>query len=194
MGKLILNSKGINTKTGSLIIKNAIYKNGLKAPYSSSIIVVSHPDYGLDELIVHNLTDVIGFNKDNVFFSSAGITTNIFPDYIYVTEGNTFEILWYMQQSCLIDYIKEVMKRRDDIVYIGSSAGAMIAGNDILIAKDFENNPVGRMDFASLGLFDGVIIPHCGRDEFVAYSNNNNQLLSTYANVLHVGNEDVLVI
>lgn len=83
MGKLILNSKGINTKTGSLIIKNAIYKNGLKTPCSSSIFVVSHPDYGLDELIVHNLTDVIGFNKDNVFFSSAGITTNIIPEYIY---------------------------------------------------------------------------------------------------------------
>lgn len=85
------------------------------------------------------------------------------------------------------------MKKRDDIVYIGSSAGAMIAGNDILFAKDFDNNPVGRMDFASLGLFNGVIIPHCGQGEFIAYISNNGQLLSTYANVLYVGNEDVLV-
>lgn len=193
MGKLILNSNGINTKTGALTIKNAIHMNGLRAPSRSSIFVVAYPDYGLDKLIMHNLTDIIGFNKNNVFFSSAGINTNTIPDYIYVTEGNTFEILWYMQQSCLIDYIKEVMKKRDSIVYIGSSAGAIIAGNDILIAKDFENNPVGRMDFASLGLFNGVIIPHCGQDEFAAYCSNNDQLLSMYVNVLYVGNDDVLV-
>ncbi len=31
-------------------------------------------------------------------------------EYIYVTEGNTFEVLQYMRVNVLIDYIKVLMK------------------------------------------------------------------------------------
>ena len=194
MGKLLLNSKGFNTAAGSVIIRSAICDNDLKDPCGSSIVVVSYPDYGLDDKILHNLTEILGFKAENVMFSHKGIPGSLIPDYIYVTEGNTFEILWYMQHEDLISYIKEMMNKQEDLVYIGSSAGAIIAGTDILVAKDFENNPVGRMDFSSLGLFDGAIIPHCGKDEFEIYKSNNAYILDLYGNVLRVGNEDVLVI
>lgn len=194
MGKIILNSKGINTKTGSLQIRSAIYDNQLKNPKSSSIFVVSPPDYGLDTLIQHNLIEVLGFSSENVYFSSNGIPTAGLPDYIYVTEGNAFEILWYMQESGLLSTIREIINKHNGVVYIGSSAGAIIAGIDILIAKDFDVNPVGRMDYTSLGLIDGTVIPHCGRNELELYKRNNTDLLNTYHHVYFVGNDDVLII
>lgn len=194
MGKLVLNSRGINTMTGAILIRSAITRNDLKAPDESSIFVVSYPDYGLDERIKNNLTEILRFPMENVMFSSEGIPDTIIPDYIYVTEGNTFEILRYMQQSGLISYIRETMKEREDVVYIGSSAGALIAGTDILPAKDFENNPVGRMDFSSLGLFDGAILPHLSQETFEVYRRINASFLSTYAKVMYVGDCDVLVI
>ena len=51
-------------------------------------------------------------------------------------------------------FIQQQMKRTD-CTYIGSSAGAMIAGTDIYLAEDFDENIVGLTDLKALGLFDG---------------------------------------
>lgn len=42
-------------------------------------------------------------------------------------------------------FIQQQMKRTD-CTYIGSSAGAMIAGTDIYLAEDFDENIVGLTD------------------------------------------------
>ena len=96
----------------------------------------------MDELIFRNCIDILGFKSERVRFSSEGIP-NDNPEFIYVGEGNTFEILKYMRDRGLVTYIKEVCMKREDLIYLGSSAGAMIAGSDIMLARDFDSNYVG---------------------------------------------------
>ena len=67
--------------------------------------------------------------------STGGCPENVIPDFVYVTEGNTFEVLNYMRQRQIIEFIREGFSTSSNLVYIGSSAGAMIAGTDIMLAK-----------------------------------------------------------
>lgn len=66
-------------------------------------------------------------------------------------------------------FIQQQMKRTD-CTYIGSSAGAMIAGTDIYLAEDFDENIVGLTDLKALGLFDGSVIPHYSRRDLKRYT------------------------
>ena len=190
--KLVLNSHGLNTQTGTKQIKESLEKLGHNSFTDSSIFVVSHPDYGIDDLIVNNLVNSLGFYKENIYLSAAGIP-KCTPDYIYVTEGNTYEILYYMQRYGLTDYIKEIMRSVEPPVYIGSSAGAIIAGTDIKMCSD--TNVVGFMDYSGLCLFEGTIIPHCSRVNLKTYLENTDEhLLNRYKKIYSVGDDEAITL
>lgn len=103
MGLLILNSRGINTVGGVKIIRDRLESLGLDEFKYNKIFVVSYPYYEVDEFIINNLVKIIGFEKENIYLSSNGIPEGIIPDFVYVTEGNTFEILKYMRLEGLFD-------------------------------------------------------------------------------------------
>lgn len=90
-----------------------------------SMFIVSYPPYGVDDIIVNNAVKIMEFQKENLYLSAEGVPKGIIPDYVYVTEGNTFEVLKYMRDNLFIDYIKVLMKNENS-TYIGSSAGAII--------------------------------------------------------------------
>ena len=90
-----------------------------------SMFIVSYPPYGVDDIIVNNAVKIMGFQKENLYLSAEGVPKGIIPDYVYVTEGNIFEVLKYMRDNLFIDYIKVLMKNENS-TYIGSSAGAII--------------------------------------------------------------------
>lgn len=46
-------------------------------------------------------------------------------------------ILDYIKKNNLFDYIRNSC-RSEDVIYIGASAGAMIAGQDIRLALEFD--------------------------------------------------------
>lgn len=56
-----------------------------------------------------------------------------------------------------------------------SSAGAIIAGTDIMLARDFDSNFVGMIDCTALGLFDGTIIPHYEPENLQMYIQNTEE-------------------
>ena len=115
------------------------------------------------------------------------------PDYIYVTEGNVYQVLDYMRKNGLLRFIQQQMKRTD-CTYIGSSAGAMIAGTDIYLAEDFDENIVGLTDLRALGLFDGSIIPHYSRQDLIRYINNSKQEdIRHYSELYSVDDNEALV-
>lgn len=191
MGRLILNSRGLNTKAGCSQILEKIKGNNLS---NKKMFLVSFPPYGVDELIVRNCVEILGFQRENLYLSVDGIPKDIIPDFVFVTEGNTFEILDYMRKQFLIEYVRKLVKEKDT-TYIGSSAGAMIAGNDIMLAKDFDSNFVRMIDFTALQLFDGTILPHYEPENFKIYMENiEPHLLNRYAKILSVSNEEVVVI
>ena len=79
-------------------------------------------------------------------------------------------------------FIQQQMKRTD-CTYIGSSAGAMIAGTDIYLAEDFDENIVGLTDLKALGLFD-----------LKRYIKNSNQKdIGRYSELYSVDDNEALV-
>ena len=190
MGRLLLNSRGLNTRLGCEQILNMLQGENLA---EKTMFIVSYTPYGVDDLIVSNCVEILGFKKENLYLSVNGTLKDVIPDYVFVTEGNTFEVLQYMRDCNLIDYIRDLMKN-EKTTYIGSSAGAMIAGSDIMLAGDFDSNFVGMIDFTALNLFDGTIIPHYEPEHLENYIRNTEaHILNRYPVILSVSNEDVLV-
>lgn len=191
MGKLILNSKGLNTKIGCKQILENIDDKDIS---NSSMFIISYPPYGVDDIIMNNAVEIMGFQRENLYLSANGVPKGIIPDYVYVTEGNTFEVLKYMRDNLFMDYIKNLVQS-ENRTYIGSSAGAIIAGTDIMLARDFDSNFVRMIDFTALGLFDGTIIPHYEPENLELYiQNTEKHILNRYLRILSVSNHDVVVI
>lgn len=87
-------------------------------------------------------------------------------DVIYVSGGNTFWLLGKIQESdsakVIIDFVESGK------IYIGTSAGSIIAGPDIYPTRNlvkFENAPKLE-DYSGLGLVDFMIYPHWGAKDF----------------------------
>lgn len=195
--RLLLNSKGLNTEIGSKQIKEELSVILGENLSSKTIYIVSFPEYEVDERICLNCSTFLGIKEDNIIFSEYDMPDYDFiPDLIYVTEGNTFEILNYMRKHGICEYIKDLMNKKDkDIIYIGSSAGAVIAGSDIMIARDFDSNFVGMIDFTALGLFNGTIVPHYTREELKRYiACMENHIINRYPKIYSVSNDEVLVL
>jgi dipeptidase E len=75
---------------------------------------------------------------------------------VIVGGGNTFGLLDRLHTSGLLAFLKE--RVRDGLLYIGASAGANIAGPNVLTSNDW--NVVALTDFTSLGLTEFNINPH----------------------------------
>lgn len=194
--RILLNSKGLNTKVGCKQIKEKLQELDALDLSSKTIYVVSFPEYEVDEIILDNCISEMGFKKENIRFSEWHMPDYDFaPDFLYVTEGNTFEILDYMRKLGICEYIKHLAAKRDKFVYIGSSAGAAIAGSDILLARDFDSNFVGMIDYVALGLFNGAIIPHYTKQNLKQYiCCTEKHILERYSIIYSVSNEEVLVL
>lgn len=194
MGKLFLNSMGLNTKDGAEQIRHAFEIHGMTDLEEKKIFIVSYDQYGLNDWIIKNCIEVLGFQQQNIFLSRDGIPQEKM-DYVYVTEGNVFQILNYMRENQFIDYIQKLVLGETKAHYIGSSAGAMLAGKDIYFGLDFDKNEVGIEDFLALNLFDGTIIPHYEPENLWMYkSNTEPEILKKYKYIYSVNNEEVFVI
>ncbi len=82
-------------------------------------------------------------------------------DVIYVCGGNTFSILKKMRETKIDGFIKSQVKKGS--VYVGVSAGSIIAGPNIEIAGwgiDGDSNDVGLKDLDGLNFTDIVVFPH----------------------------------
>ncbi len=192
MGKLILTARGLNSETGQKIIRKCLPKEENRE--KKTILLISIKKYGIDKILKQASME-LGFPEEYIFLASEHIDLKkIQPDYIYVTEGNVYQVLDYMRKNGLLRFIQQQMKRTD-CTYIGSSAGAMIAGNDIYLAKDFDKNIVGLTDLKALGLFDGSVIPHYSGQNLKCYIKNSNQEdIRRYSELYSVDDNEALVV
>lgn len=81
-------------------------------------------------------------------------------DAVYLAGGNTFVLLHHLRVSGLDELLPQLLD--DGMLYLGASAGAVVAGSDI--------EPLGLMDdpdeapqldsTRGLGLVDAVLLPH----------------------------------
>lgn len=109
-----------------------------------------------------NFAIMAGFIKDNIYVfdndnPSEFINTGF--DYIVVSGGNTFQLLYYVKKYCLDTFIRKQVK--NGAIYMGFSAGACIACNDIEYVKNFDdNNHITDGDFSALGLTNKYFLCH----------------------------------
>lgn len=86
-------------------------------------------------------------------------------DIIYVAGGNVFHLLLGAQKCGFSKLLREHLAAGK--IYIGQSAGSIIAGPDTLPAcRDDLLAKVGKIDdFAGFGIVDFIVLPHWGRPD-----------------------------
>lgn len=165
MKKIYLTSRGLNTIQGRKIIQSALPDEDRS---KKRILLITMAEYEINDILTAACMDM-GFSPDNVVIYDGYHHVDLRKEfhYIYISEGNTFEILCMIKRHGLVPLILDSMGK--GAVYIGSSAGAMIAGTDICLAKDFDRNFVRMTDFTALELFEGTVIPHYTKEQFERY-------------------------
>ena len=85
-------------------------------------------------------------------------------DFIYVCGGNTYSILKKMRETKMDKFIIKQVKK--GVMYVGVSAGSIIAGKNIEIAKEAGDvNSAGLKNLRGLEFTDIAVFPHF-TDEF----------------------------
>lgn len=190
MGNLILLSNGLNTEDGFKLIRKQLKKIDLA---TKKIYLFYEPYYSIEGILISRC-EKLGFKRENIILSSeAGSEKELETvDMIYIGEGNTFEILKLLQDRKLIESIRKVISK--GAAYIGASAGAMIAGKDILCADDFEENEVDLSDLSGLCLIDAAIIPHYSKKQLREYVKNMNpEIVKSYQRIYAIKDGGILV-
>jgi dipeptidase E len=85
---------------------------------------------------------------------------------LYVSGGNTFYLLKKSLESGFNKVVKEFVENGK--VYIGSSAGSIVAGPELYPATMFDDPSVlpDREKQKGFGLVDFIVFPHWGRSDF----------------------------
>ena len=172
--RLILTSKGLNQKADRKIIGKAISGDDIS---DKRILLMTLSEYYIDE-ILKNACKEIGFKESNitVFDGEKHNEYSGIYHYIYVTEGNTFDIIKMLREHNMDTYIVDMLRKTDG-TYIGASAGAMIAGVDFCLAEEFDKNRVDVDDYRGLDLFHRkvAVVPHYTKAEFERFKRNMNK-------------------
>lgn len=183
-------SDGLTTKAGRKIVFRKVNNENLN---QQKILLITLPKYGIGKALIKSCK-TIGFCDEKIVIYEAGMILKDNFDFIYVTEGNTFEILDFIQKNRLDLFIRNSCITLHTN-YIGASAGAMIAGKDVEFANDFDENTIGLSDLKSLNLFDGTIIPHFTSAQRNEYLRSTDQkLIDRYRRIYSVANGKVLVL
>jgi len=87
-------------------------------------------------------------------------------DIIHINGGNSFYLLLQARKSGFGKFVKKAVKQGK--IYIGSSAGSVIASPNIEITKKLETKAYEKelKTFEGFGLVDFITLPHWGSDIF----------------------------
>lgn len=190
--RLFLLSTALDGPLGTQFLKKHIPE---KEVSGKKILVISVPWENTDRVYLNNCLEW-GFEEENIVLSEVyDPQMGAEFDYVYVTAGNTFEILQYMRQKGLCQVITQIAEKG---TYVGASAGAIIAGTDIHLAADFDENRIGMPveEQQGLELFEGTIIPHQTFTEHRYYLESKSyQVRDSYKKIYYVAdNEGMMLI
>lgn len=93
-----------------------------------NILYISCDASNTDKIAQIYCSSVLGFTNENIYSIENGIPT-IIPDYVLLYGKNSFELLAFLKERKLFDYIKHIVN--NGCTYIGFGAGAALVGNDI---------------------------------------------------------------
>lgn len=115
-------------------------------------------------------------------------------DFIYITGGNTFYLLQELKRTGADKLIiKEVNAGK---LYIGESAGAMVASKNIEYAKamDSVKKAPNLTEYDALGLMDFYPVPHYESAPFTKIVQNIIDTNSSALNLIPISNHDAIMV
>jgi dipeptidase E len=160
--KLLLTSAGLhNKKVSDCFISNLPKKpedcSALMIAYTQDNEMQLYVDESKKELISLGISNTTPFSLGEEKFKNEGQY-----DVIYVCGGNTFAILDRLRTLGMDKFIIDSLKD-DKALYIGVSAGSIIAGPSIEIAgwgSEGDTNDIGLKDLTGLNLTNVSVYPH----------------------------------
>lgn len=194
--KLILTSKGLNTNQGKELVRKVYDEEEIEY---GSIFLMTFPEYEVDEIVVRNCKE-LGYKEVYLAKDFEGKTIGEMPEVeaIFVTEGNTFEVMDYLRNNHFDEYIKKMVEH--GVTYIGSSAGAMLAAGSFKEAINFDSNFVEMKDFTGFGLMpregdlSDTVLPHYTYQQLQNYIGTlSDEEKSHYRMIHNISNEEALI-
>lgn len=115
-------------------------------------------------------------------------------DYLYVSGGNTFFLLQELKRKKLLSLIVE--KVNNGMVYIGESAGTMIATADIEYAEGMDNKDMAKDldNTKALNLIDFYPLVHYGEFPFVEVSEQREKKYKNKLNLIKINNKQAIIV
>lgn len=189
--KLILTSYGLTMKVGKRLIRKALTGMDLK---DKKIFLFHEPHYSIEPILINSCL-ALGFQRENIILSGQQKSSKEVKncDLFYVTEGNVFEVMSLLRERGLDSVFQEAF-REGNKIYIGASAGAMIAGVSIEEGESFDRNFMSMKDYQGLGLFSGVVLPHYTKEELNRYIKSSPGIKEKYPQILSVANTRSLIL
>lgn len=109
-------------------------------------------------------------------------------DFLYFSGGNTFYLLSEIYKNGLADCISKFLQNGG--IYIGESAGAIIASPDIKYAQTIDENRVNLKDFKALNLVPFYTLPHYKEEPFIDIC---DEILSKFENLKAINNSQFIL-
>ncbi|MBP6913468.1 MAG: Type 1 glutamine amidotransferase-like domain-containing protein [Candidatus Levybacteria bacterium] len=114
-------------------------------------------------------------------------------DILFVAGGNTFYLLEQAQKSGFMTIAKEMVK--EGKIYIGSSAGSVLAGPDIEAVEFFDDPKEASLSSTKgLGIVDFVVLPHYVEGSYDPDFKKTEEIYGDKYNLLKVENSQVVVV
>lgn len=117
-------------------------------------------------------------------------------DYIYVTGGNTFFLLQELKRKGADRIISEQISSGK--LYIGESAGAIIASPDTEYVKSVNFDPVSKApdldEYSSLGVVEFYVVPHFGNFPFTKKAKKIVQLYDGTLPLKPISNKEAVLV
>jgi dipeptidase E len=150
-----ITSEGLDHARGRrlLYIPTASYGEGWEPDYERHIRPFESQGFSI------RMFDLADKDSGSVDAALAG------SDAVYVGGGNTFHLLRHMRQSGFFDLIGGYLA--SGVVYIGSSAGSVVATPDIAYAASVDDPSKGAgVLTGGLSLIDRPVLPHFDHPDF----------------------------
>lgn len=132
--------------------------------------------------------DLKGKDKQTLEKELSGI------DIIFVAGGNTSYLLEQSQLSGFLEIVKDLVKK--GVIYIGSSAGSMLASSNIEIDKVFDDGEFGKelSSYEGLGFIDFVVLPHADNPKYEPYFKKISEQYGEKYDLRKLNNNQILVV
>ena len=157
--KLLLTSGGFSNPEVTEILKKEIPK---QAEWCKVLMVSYTQNKTEESYVVASKKELEALGFKNIKILNLDKPTKLEPtDVIYVCGGNTYAILKKMRDTCADKFIIDAVNK--GVLYVGVSAGSIIAGKNIEIAgwgSEGDPNEVGLTDLSGFGFTDVAVFPH----------------------------------